>query len=169
MAIPPAAIEALQGVLDPEVPVTLFDLGVLRGMEEVPGGLRVNLLPTRLACPGRDAMVSRVKEAIGATAPGLEVEVVWESAPWSPALVTQKGRQVLEEYGYSLLDRGGQPACCPYCRSEDVERAGAFGGAVCKSPFTCRSCGSTFDALRSVTERVALTPKRQPASPPTGP
>jgi ring-1,2-phenylacetyl-CoA epoxidase subunit PaaD len=138
---------ALAEVEDPEVPVSLVDLGVLRDVEVAPGEVRVRLTPTRLGCPGRDEMTRRVEEAVRRAAPDADVHVEWDMVAWRPEDITEQGADVLAEFGYALL-RGA--VRCPYCQSEAVRAEGDFGGSICKRPFTCRSCGSTFDALRSV-------------------
>jgi ring-1,2-phenylacetyl-CoA epoxidase subunit PaaD len=138
---------AVEAVEDPEIPVTLADLGVLRAIEVDAAGVKVVLRPTRLGCPARDRMERDVSDAVRRVAGDVAVEVDWELAPWTDEDVSPAGKAALAEIGYALLLGG--PARCPYCGSDDARRDGAFGGALCKSPFTCRSCGSTFDALRS--------------------
>ena len=146
-----AAICALEAALakveDPEIPVTLFDLGVLRGVTVDGTRLLVRLRPTRLGCPGRDCMERDVATAVKVVDPSLTLEVDWELLPWREQDVTPAGKAALEELGYAVLLGG--PARCPYCASEDVRSDGEFGGALCKVPYTCRACGSTFDAMRS--------------------
>lgn len=137
---------AVATVEDPEVPVTLQDLGVVREVRVAGSTVHVLLRPTRLACPARGEMARRVREAVGATAPGVEVEVDWEMAAWRGGDVSDRGTEVLLQIGYA--DPGAHTPACPYCGSDDVRSEGAFGGAVCKVPFSCRSCGSTFDALK---------------------
>jgi ring-1,2-phenylacetyl-CoA epoxidase subunit PaaD len=138
---------AIAAVEDPEIPVTLVDLGVVRSVDAAGHGIRVVLRPTRLGCPARDEMARRVRAAAAAVAPGVPVDLRWEAAPWSTADVTAQGAKVLVEIGYSAP--GAESVNCPFCKSADVRSEGAFGGSVCKVPFSCRSCGSTFDALRS--------------------
>jgi ring-1,2-phenylacetyl-CoA epoxidase subunit PaaD len=140
---------ALEAVEDPEVPVTLADLGVLRSVEIDDERVVVHLAPTRLGCPGRAEMTRRVEEAVHGARPGADVTVEWDMVAWRPETITQRGTDVLAEWGYALLTGGLH---CPYCRSGDVRGEGDFGGSVCKRPYTCRACGSTFDALRGLTD-----------------
>lgn len=150
-AVSAAAVTAVvRTVEDPEVPVTLYDLGVLRDVVVGQDGVRVLLRPTRLGCPARERMERDIVFAVRAAAGEVPVEVEWEMRTWTDADVSVVGRTALEGIGYALLLGG--PARCPYCDSDDARRDGAFGGALCKSPFTCRACGSTFDALRSSTQ-----------------
>ena len=140
---------ALAEVEDPEVPVTLADLGVLRSVEITDERVVVHLAPTRLGCPGRAEMTRRVEEAVRGARPEAVVDVEWDMVAWRPDQITSRGADVLAEWGYALLAGGLR---CPYCRSEDTRSEGEFGGAVCKRPFTCRACGSTFDVLRGLME-----------------
>ncbi len=138
---------ALAKVEDPEIPVALLDLGVLRGVTVDGTRVLVRLRPTRLGCPGRSTMERDVAAAVKTVDPSLTVEVDWELLPWREQDVTPAGKAALESIGYAVLLGG--PARCPYCTSEDVRSDGEFGGALCKLPYTCRACGSTFDAMRS--------------------
>ena len=141
---------AVATVEDPEVPITLQDLGVVRDVRVTGGQVRVVLRPTRLACPARGEMARRVHEAVRSAAPNMDVEVDWEIATWRGSDVSDRGAQVLLQIGYA--DPGvGASTGCPFCGSADVRSEGAFGGSVCKVPFSCRSCGSTYDALKGST------------------
>ena len=37
---------------------------------------------------------------------------------------------------------------CPFCGSEDVQRELAFGSALSKSQYSCRSCTTVFERIR---------------------
>lgn len=141
-----AVYEAVSHVEDPEVPVTLVDLGVVREVSLDGGAVRVVLRPTRLACPARGEMERRVRAAVSSVDEDLAVDVEWEMAQWRGDDVTAPGQQVLLQIGYA--DPVAESDACPYCGSAEVRQDGRFGGAVCKQPYTCRSCGSTFDVLR---------------------
>lgn len=139
--------DAVASVEDPEVPVTLVDLGVVRSVEPSDGGIRVVLRPTRIGCPGRDEMARRVRVAVAGAAPELEVRIDWEVSGWDAGDVSARGTRALMQIGYARP--GATDVVCPYCGSPDVRGDGGFGGSVCKTPFSCRACGSTFDALKS--------------------
>ncbi|MET8141401.1 iron-sulfur cluster assembly protein [Sphaerisporangium sp. NPDC005288] len=136
--------DVVAGVRDPEIDVGLRDLGVLRSVSLTGGRVRVRLAPTRLSCPAVGEIARRVRSALAGAAPGREVEIVWDRGAWQPAAVTAAGRDALRRGGYRVA--GAAPRC-PYCGCDDVARAGRFGGAVCKVPYDCRGCGSTFDVI----------------------
>ena len=148
--------QAIKDVEDPEIPVTLFDLGVLRSVEVVGDDIRVVLRPTRLGCPGRDRMERDLISAVQQVDQRYRVAVDWESVAWTDEDVTARGREVLREFGFAV---DIADAACPYCSSRDVAKQGDFGGALCKLPYNCRACGSTFDVMRSsVPVAVTLRP-----------
>lgn len=138
---------ALATVEDPEVPITLADLGVLREVEFTEHAVRIVLVPTRLGCPARDEMARRVRAAVHTVDPALQADVEWQITAWSPAAVSGKGLTVLPLAGYASPAQ--TEIGCPYCGSGEIRTEGAFGGSLCKRPYTCRACGSPFDALAS--------------------
>lgn len=156
-------IGAVRGVEDPEVPVTLFDLGVLRSVEVEGLDVLVVLRPTRLGCPGRERMERDVIAAVRRIDDRCDVTVNWEDAAWNTAEVSPRGREVLKEFGFAI---GTEAVGCPYCSSTSVVREGDFGGALCKVPYTCRRCGSTFDVMRSTAPSSFPPPVSIPVSTP---
>lgn len=145
--------DALDRVQDPEVPITLRDLGVLRDVEVGPSYVRVRLVPTRVGCPGRDEMARRVRQAVLGELPDADVDIDWDMASWQSGDISSHGCTVLRGAGYTTAT----DTRCPYCDSSMVEQAGEFGGSLCKSPFSCRSCGSTFEALRGAALPIVTT------------
>ena len=141
-------VEAVSGVEDPEVPVTLSDLGVLRSVTCTDRGVRVLLRATKIGCPGKSKMTDDVVAACGTVWPGVQVDVEWDLAPWSPEEVTERGRAVLKDFGIVLENR--RSVSCPYCSSAAVEMLSVYGGSICKVPHRCAACGSMFEQLRSV-------------------
>jgi phenylacetate-CoA oxygenase PaaJ subunit len=96
-------LAALADVQDPEMPVNLVDLGLIYGIEEDGGRVRVDLTFTAMGCPASDFIVSDVRERLLAE-PGVrevEVRVVWDP-PWTSSRMTQDGREALEAWGLSI-------------------------------------------------------------------
>ncbi|MFJ4184309.1 iron-sulfur cluster assembly protein [Kitasatospora sp. NPDC089509] len=136
-------------VRDPEIDVTLVDLGVLQEIEVTEEAVRVVLAPTRTACPGRTAMADGIRRAVAAVLPDAEVVIDWRPGGWRADLVSEQGLDTLRGCGYGVTGHGVVLGIrrCPYCGSGRVESTGRFGGSVCKTPFHCRACGSAFDEL----------------------
>ncbi len=94
---------ALGEVYDPELPLSIVDLGMVYAVRVGDGRVQIELTFTAIGCPAIDLIISDVKERVGAV-PGVEaveVEVVW-SPPWTKDKITPKGRQILQHYGVGV-------------------------------------------------------------------
>ena len=85
--------EALREVFDPELGMSVVDLGLIYGIEVAGGGVRVEMTLTTQGCPLHDAMTEWVRQAV-ATVPGVaDVEVVLTfEPPWTPERMGQGAR-----------------------------------------------------------------------------
>ena len=92
---------ALAEVQDPELPVGIVDLGLVRSVRVEGGTVSVGLTFTSIACPCTDVLVDDVKSRLagldGVT--GVEVEELFE--PWSRDDLTEEGRIALLALGVS--------------------------------------------------------------------
>lgn len=144
--------DALHLVEDPEVPVSIVDLGLIEEVGVEGGKVTVSLIPTIVACPGKVAIQHTVCVRVGEI-PGVEdVEVRWlNDRRWTPDRVTARGQARMAELGVSA-----RPACspedvaCPYCGSHRTQRKNDYGAAPCHSQWVCEQCRSGFDLLRGV-------------------
>jgi len=107
------AEEALKEVYDPEIPVNVYDLGLIYAIDarRVNGKPKVAILMTLTAigCPVTGSILAYVEQALLDKIPGLseenlEIEVTFDP-PWSPDMVSEVGREALKElYGYDVVD-----------------------------------------------------------------
>ncbi|HYQ72137.1 MAG TPA: SUF system Fe-S cluster assembly protein [Gammaproteobacteria bacterium] len=78
-------IEALRGVHDPEIPVNIYDLGLIYRLDiDDDGNVAIDMTLTTPACPVAEAMPCQVECAVREV-PGvrsIKVELVWDP-PWS--------------------------------------------------------------------------------------
>lgn len=99
-----AVWKALAGVTDPELPVSLVDLGIVYAVDlGADGAVRIDLTFTSIGCPGMDMILDDVRAAV-ARIPGVtevRVEIVW-SPPWTKARLTSRGRRLLQASGLSV-------------------------------------------------------------------
>jgi len=94
---------ALSEIQDPEMPVSLVDLGVIYGIEEHDGVVDVDLTFTAMGCPASEFIIDDVRERL-MREPGVQqvrVQVVWDP-PWTVARMTQDGRDSLEAWGLAV-------------------------------------------------------------------
>jgi len=95
--------DELYQVDDPEMPVSVVDLGLIYGVGVEDGEATVDMTLTYTGCPARDMLLGEVESA-AANAEGVEdasVRLVW-SPEWSVEMVTPEGRERLREFGLSL-------------------------------------------------------------------
>lgn len=88
-----AVIAALKEIFDPEIPVNIYDLGLIYNVEINGGHALVTMTLTTPHCPVAESMPSEVELRVGAV-PGVgdaEVNLVWDP-PWSPANMTDEAR-----------------------------------------------------------------------------
>jgi len=93
-----AVIDALRTVCDPEIPVNIYDLGLIYRLDiGKDGSVSIDMTLTAPACPVAGAMPRTVAEAVAAVAGvgEVEVELVWEP-PWSQDRMTEDARLVLD-------------------------------------------------------------------------
>jgi metal-sulfur cluster biosynthetic enzyme len=96
---------ALYGVEDPEMPVSIVDLGLVYGLsvDKRAGTAEVEMTLTYTGCPARDMLIGEVREAVAAVE-GIEeasVTLVW-SPGWTVDMVTERGKESLREFGLSV-------------------------------------------------------------------
>ena len=107
------AEEALKEVYDPEIPVNVYDLGLIYAIDarRVDGKPKVKILMTLTAigCPVTGSILAYVEQALldkisGLSEENLEIEVTFDP-PWSPDMVSEAGREALKElYGYDVVE-----------------------------------------------------------------
>jgi metal-sulfur cluster biosynthetic enzyme len=87
--------EALRDVEDPEFPISVVDLGLVRGIEVQGAAVRVKMTFTSVACPCTHMIAEDVRERIRAfdDVRDVEVEEVFEA--WSRDDVSPEGRMIL--------------------------------------------------------------------------
>lgn len=95
----------LYGIEDPEMPVSIVDLGLVYGLELDDGVATVDMTLTYSGCPAREIILEEVEAAVASVeaVDTAEVRLVW-SPDWSLDLVTEQGKEALEEFGLSFED-----------------------------------------------------------------
>ncbi|MGD1146924.1 MAG: iron-sulfur cluster assembly protein [Thermoanaerobaculaceae bacterium] len=89
--------DALSTVMDPEIPFSVVDLGLVYGVEVAPPDrVRVQLTLTTRGCPLVRRISADAEEAIRREtgADEVTVEIVWDP-PWNPAMASEAVRHHL--------------------------------------------------------------------------
>jgi FeS assembly SUF system protein len=88
-----AVIDALKEIYDPEIPVNIYDLGLIYNVEISGGHALVSMTLTTPNCPVAESMPQEVELRVGSV-PGIgdaEVVLVWEPA-WDPQKMSDEAK-----------------------------------------------------------------------------
>lgn len=87
-------VAALKEIYDPEIPVNIYELGLIYGVEVTDDGhAAVTMTLTTPHCPVAESMPAEVELRVSAV-PGIataEVNLVWDP-PWDPAKMSDEAR-----------------------------------------------------------------------------
>ncbi|MBW8785084.1 MAG: SUF system Fe-S cluster assembly protein [Novosphingobium sp.] len=87
-------IASLREIYDPEIPVNIYDLGLIYGVDVTDDGdVAVTMTLTTPHCPVAESLPGEVELRVAAV-PGVrdaEVSVVWDP-PWDPAKMSDEAR-----------------------------------------------------------------------------
>jgi FeS assembly SUF system protein len=89
-----AVSDALKDIHDPEIPVNIYELGLIYGVEiGADGHAVVNMTLTTPHCPVAESMPAEVELRVGAV-PGVgtvDVNLVWDP-PWDPSKMSDEAK-----------------------------------------------------------------------------
>lgn len=100
---PEALRSALCDVMDPELPISIVDMGLVYDVRVIADRVEVDLTFTATACPCVEFIETDVRERL-LREPGVrEVAIrrVWDP-PWTKARISERGRAVLRLAGVAL-------------------------------------------------------------------
>lgn len=87
-------VEALRACFDPEVPVNIYEMGLIYGIAVDPSnGVTVRMTLTSPNCPAAATLPADVQAKVGAV-PGVaeaKVEIVWDP-PWDPSKMSEAAK-----------------------------------------------------------------------------
>ncbi len=150
---------ALEQVPDPELPVSIVELGMVEQVEVANRAVVVRLIPTYTGCPALP-MIERDVQARVADITGIDhCRVEWcYDPPWTPDRITEAGRAKLASHGVTTpqcgyVDPNHVPLhtsalACPYCGSSDTRLDSPFGPTRCRAIYFCDGCRNQFEHMK---------------------
>ena len=96
-------MEALREVSDPELSLSVVDMGLVYGVWQEDRIAYVKLTYTSMGCPCAEFILEDVRdrllreEGIG----HVDIEIVWDP-PWSKRMLSQEARDTLIEFGVAV-------------------------------------------------------------------
>jgi len=87
-------VEALREIYDPEIPVNIYDLGLIYGIDVTEDGhIAITMTLTTPHCPVAESMPGEVEMRVGSVqgAGMVEVNLVWDP-PWDPHKMSDEAK-----------------------------------------------------------------------------
>jgi FeS assembly SUF system protein len=94
IALQDKVIEALRSCYDPEIPVNIYELGLVYEVKVQPSGeVNVRMTLTTPNCPAAASLPLEIEGKVRALpqVTGVRLELVWEP-PWDPSRMTEAAR-----------------------------------------------------------------------------
>ncbi|MDP7028638.1 MAG: phenylacetate-CoA oxygenase subunit PaaJ [Phycisphaerales bacterium] len=151
-----AEIEAaLDRVPDPELPVSIVELGMVVSAALDGGTATIRLLPTYTGCPALPMIESDVITQISSIEGIERCHVVWAYEPaWTPDRISESGLDKLKAHGVTACCGGSTVTLttsaipCPYCGSDRTRLDSPFGPTRCRAIHFCEACRNQFEHMK---------------------
>lgn len=168
-----SVMAALRGVPDPEMPLSIVDLGMVANIRiaeadaDARAAVEIDLTPTFVGCPALAVIDENVRRVVSSL-PGVnrvEVRFVYDP-PWSVDRISDAGRESLRKAGITVPRRGAgelrpefvplgisisrEVVACPICGSTRTHLDTPFGPTRCKMIYYCDACRNAFEHMKQV-------------------
>jgi FeS assembly SUF system protein len=99
MTVKERAVEVLKSIYDPEIPVDIWELGLIYELEETDGMLKVRMTLTSPACPVAESLPGEVHQKLMEVegVKDVDMQVVWDP-PWNKERMTDEARLTLNMF-----------------------------------------------------------------------
>ena len=89
-------VEVVKQCYDPEIPINIYDLGLIYEIDTKPDSVHVKMTLTAAGCPAAQSLPEQVRQRITSSlgVKNVNVELTFEPA-WSPERITPEGRKKL--------------------------------------------------------------------------
>jgi len=98
----PALWDALRDVTDPELPISVVDMGLIVALAEQEGIVEIKLTFTAMGCPAMEFIMHDIRARL-LQEPGVRevhIDIVWDPV-WTKARLTEEGIEILRTWGVS--------------------------------------------------------------------
>ena len=94
-----AVIEAIRTVFDPEIPVNVYDIGLIYEVKISGGEAAIRMTLTSPNCPVAESLPQEVQDVAAAVegVTSAEVKIVWDP-PWTPEMMSEAAQLELGMY-----------------------------------------------------------------------
>ncbi len=98
----PTLWDALRDVMDPEIPISVVDMGLIVALSERAGVVDIKLTFTAMGCPAMEFIMDDIRARL-LQEPGVRevrIEIVWDPV-WTKARLTEEGIEIMRTWGGS--------------------------------------------------------------------
>ena len=98
----PALWDALRDVMDPEIPISVVDMGLIVDLKQHDGIVDLKLTFTAMGCPAMDFIMDDIRTRL-MQEPGVNqvnIEIVWDPV-WTKARLSEEGIEIMRTWGIS--------------------------------------------------------------------
>ncbi len=149
----------LADIDDPEMPISIVDLGIIERVEVSGGTARIFVTPTFTGCPALQMIDEQISRLVGALPEVDEVEIehIFDP-PWRADRITPAGRERLRAHGVTVPDSKrvqlqraqDEAVACPFCNSQDTRLDSPFGPTRCRMIYYCLACRNSFEHIKAI-------------------
>lgn len=96
MATREEIVTVIKQVYDPEIPVNVYDLGLIYDIDAQGDRVKIKMTLTAQGCPAAQQIPDMIRAKVEAlpTVKSADVQVVWEPQ-WKPAMISPEGKKIL--------------------------------------------------------------------------
>lgn len=89
----------LMDVFDPEMGISIIDLGLIYKIDISEDKIKIDMTLTSPGCPQTSELISEIKKTLKGLngINDVEVNLVW-SPPWNPEMMTDEAKEILSGY-----------------------------------------------------------------------
>jgi metal-sulfur cluster biosynthetic enzyme len=98
----PALWDALRDVTDPELPISVVDMGLIVDLSKQQGTVYLKLTFTAMGCPATEFILDDIRTRL-LQEPGIhtvQIEVVWDPV-WTKDRLSEEGIETMRSWGVS--------------------------------------------------------------------
>jgi metal-sulfur cluster biosynthetic enzyme len=98
----PALWDALRDVTDPEIPISIVDMGLIVDLKKYNGLVDLKLTFTAMGCPAMEFIMDDIRTRLlqEQGVRDVHIEVVWDPV-WTKARMSAEGIEILRSWGIS--------------------------------------------------------------------
>lgn len=98
----PALWDALREVTDPEIPISVVDMGLIVDLAYHDGSVEIKLTFTAMGCPAMDFIMDDIRARLlqEPDVQQVQIEIVWHPV-WTKARLSEDGLEIMCTWGIS--------------------------------------------------------------------